>query len=68
MCKRGNGIIDGKKAFLAKCSNTEESLPIEYIMTGFDDLEYESLMIEIASDSKFCKSFFEKLTFKILLS
>jgi hypothetical protein len=39
MCKRGNGTIDGKKAFLAKCNNTEESLPIEYIMTGFDDLE-----------------------------
>ena len=59
LCSNGKGIVDGKKAFLAKWSNTDESLPIEYIITGLLDLEYESLIIEIASDSKFFKRLFE---------
>jgi hypothetical protein len=33
-CSRGNGGLPGWKAFIAKCSITDESLPIEYSITG----------------------------------
>ena len=59
MCNSGKGILDGKKAFLAKCNITDESLPIGYIITGLLDFEYESLNIEMASASNFCKRLFE---------
>src|SRR5215831_16318752 len=41
----------GKKAFCARRSITEESLPIEYSMTGFAAVAATSRMISIDSDS-----------------
>ena len=34
MCSSGNGGWAGKNALRARCSSTEESLPIEYSTTG----------------------------------
>src|SRR5215510_13441039 len=34
MCSSGKGMRPGKKALRARCSRTEESLPIEYIRMG----------------------------------
>ena len=35
MCNKGKGTFPGKKAFLARCVNTMESLPPEKRITGF---------------------------------
>ena len=51
MCISGKGIGPGKKAFLARCSITAESLPIEYSITGRSISAATSRKIWIASAS-----------------
>src|SRR4029434_6381740 len=51
MCIKGNGIGPGQNAFCASRSITEESLPIEYSITGFAAVAATSRMISIDSDS-----------------
>jgi len=48
----GNGILEGKKALRARCKSTEESLPIEYIITGRSKLAATSRRISMLSLSK----------------
>ena len=34
ICSSGKGSFAGKKALRARCNNTDESLPMEYSITG----------------------------------
>ena len=43
--QQGNGGLPGWKAFIARCSSTEESLPIEYSMTGLRNSAATSRMM-----------------------
>jgi hypothetical protein len=52
MCKKVKGIGAGKKALRASSIKTEESLPIEYINTGFLNAPAVSRSMLIASASK----------------
>ena len=52
MWRTGNGTRLGKKALRARCSRTEESLPIEYIITGRSKLAATSRKISMLSDSR----------------
>ncbi len=52
MWSTGNGTRLGKKALRARCSRTEESLPIEYIITGRSKLAATSRKISMLSDSR----------------
>ena len=52
MWSSGNGMRLGKKALRARCSRTEESLPIEYIITGRSKLAATSRKISMLSDSR----------------
>ena len=51
----GNGGFDGWKAFSARCSITELSLPIEYSITGFSLSETASRMMSMLSASRRCR-------------
>src|SRR5579872_2152022 len=50
-CNNGKGGFDGKKAFIARCSMTPESLPMEYSITGLRNSATTSRRMAIASAS-----------------
>ena len=55
MWSSGNGMRLGKNALRARCSRTDESLPIEYIITGRSKLAATSRKISMLSASRVCK-------------
>jgi hypothetical protein len=67
MCIRGKGIGLGAKALRAKCSKTEESLPIEYNITGLRKAAAVSLNISIDSFSRAYNTEGELITLLIVV-
>lgn len=67
MCIKGNGIGPGANAFLAKWSKTEESLPIEYNITGLRKAAAVSLNISIDSFSRASKTERDAITLSIVV-
>src|ERR1700722_14697845 len=57
MCRRGNGILPGKNAFWARRSITDESLPIEYSITGCANSAAASRRMWMLSDSSDLRGF-----------
>ena len=51
-------LLKDENDFIVKCNKTEESLPIEYNITGFLASARVSLMINILSASSSFKYFF----------
>ena len=54
-CISGNGGFPGANAFIARCSMTALSLPIEYSITGFSVSATTSRMIWMLSASSRCR-------------
>jgi hypothetical protein len=67
MCIRGNGIGPGEKALRARCKRTEESLPIEYNITGLRKAAAVSLKISIDSFSRASNTEEELITLLIVV-
>ncbi len=55
MCRNGKGGRAGWKAFIARCIITDESLPIEYIITGLRNWAATSRMMWMLSASSCCR-------------
>ena len=51
-CRNGNGGFAGKNAFIARCSITELSLPMEYSITGRSHSATTSRMMWMLSASR----------------
>ena len=51
----GKGGREGQKAFIARCSITDESLPMEYSITGFSNPAATSRMMKMLSASSRCR-------------
>jgi len=54
-CSSGKGGLPGAKAFMARRSMTELSLPIEYIITGLSASATTSRMMWMLSASSRCR-------------
>ena len=67
MCIKGNGIGPGKNALRARWSKTDESLPIEYNITGFRNAAAVSLKISIDSFSRASSTDGDEFTFPIVV-
>ena len=67
MCMRGKGIGPGANAFRARCSKTEESLPIEYSITGFLKAAAVSLNISMDSFSRASRTEGDEITVLIVV-
>jgi hypothetical protein len=67
MCIKGKGIGPGAKAFRARWSKTEESLPIEYSITGFLKTAAVSLKISIDSFSRASRTEGDEITISIVV-
>jgi hypothetical protein len=65
MCIRGKGIGAGAKALRARCNKTEESLPIEYSITGFRNEAAASLRISMDSFSSALSNEREEITVSV---
>ena len=57
----------GAKALRARCSKTDESLPIEYSMTGFLKAAAVSLNISIDSFSRASRTEWDEITISIVV-
>ncbi len=67
MCIRGKGIGPGVNALRARWSKTEESLPMEYNITGFRKAAAVSLKISIDSFSRASKTEGDAITLSIVV-
>ena len=67
ICISGKGIGPGAKALRARWSKTEESLPIEYSITGFLKAAAVSLNISMDSFSRASRTEGDEITVSIVV-